>query len=142
MQSISFEGRCHCRAIGFEYRTAIPAGRWSIRACQCSFCRAHDALSTSDPQGGLEFRVREPGVLQHYRFGGKTADFLICGRCGVYIGAQMRTGERAFGIINVRALRDAPADLPAATAMSYEDEGTDARRDRRLARWTPMESNT
>ena len=73
----SWEGRCHCGAIGFTYRTALPGGRWSIRACQCSFCRLHDALSTSDPGGGLDFEIGEPELLQLYRFGGRTADFLI-----------------------------------------------------------------
>lgn len=138
MQARSYEGRCHCGAIGFRYRTEIPVERWSVRACQCSYCRAHDALSSSDPQGELGFLEHETGFLQHYRFGGKTADFLICGRCGVYIGAQMRTEDRVLGIINVRALRDAPAGLPAATPMSYEGEDVATRRDRRLARWTPM----
>jgi len=64
MSQPSYEGRCHCGAIGFTYRTAMPGERWSIRTCQCTFCRLHDALSTSDPQGGLEFSIREPRQLQ------------------------------------------------------------------------------
>ena len=139
-QTNSYEGRCHCGAIGFGYRSALPVERWSVRACQCTFCRAHDALSSSDPSGELVFSEHETGVLQRYRFGGKTAEILICGRCGVYLGAQMRAGARLLGIINLRALRDVPKDLPAATPMSYEGEDADSRRERRLARWTPMAS--
>ena len=142
MQTKSYEGRCHCGAIGFGYRSAIPVERWSVRACQCSFCRAHDAMTSSDPLGELEFSEHQTGDLKRYRFGGKTADFLICGRCGVYLGAQMRTAERALGIINVRALRDVPENLPAATPMSYQGEDLETRRERRLARWTPMASLT
>jgi hypothetical protein len=138
MSLTSHEGRCHCGAIGFAYRTAQPGERWSIRACQCTFCRLHDALSTSDPQGGLTFEIREPELLQRYRFGGRTADFLICRRCGVYIGAQMAAGGRVFGIINVHALRAPPSGLPTPVAMSYEGEGASERLDRRLQRWTPM----
>jgi hypothetical protein len=138
MDARSYQGRCHCGAIGFLYTSALPGEGWSIRACQCSFCRAHDALSTSDPAGELEFRVTEPDALQRYRFGGRTADFLICRRCGVYIGAQMRSGERIFGIINLRALQQPPVGLPAAVAMTYDGESTDERRIRREARWTPL----
>ncbi len=131
-----FEGRCHCGAIGFVYRTALPGERWSVRACQCTFCRAHDALSTSDPQGELDYQVREAGMLQRYRFGGRTADFLICRRCGVYIGAQMQADSRAWGVLNVRALRLPPTTLPRAEAMSYDGESAVERQGRRERRWT------
>jgi hypothetical protein len=138
MELEAYEGRCHCGAVGFVYRTALPGAHWSIRACQCSFCRAHDALSTSDPQGELEFRARDPDLLQRYRFGGRTADFLLCRRCGVYVGAQMAADSRIFGIINVHALVKPPAELPAAAAMSYDGESDLARRSRRMQRWTPV----
>jgi len=134
----AYEGRCHCGAIGFVYRTALKGERWSVRACQCSFCRLHDALSTSDPQGGLAFEAREPELLQRYRFGGRTADFLICRRCGVYVGAQMTADGRVSGIINVHALRTPPSGLPTPVAMSYEGEGASERLERRSQRWTPM----
>jgi len=134
----SYEGRCHCGAIGFTYRTALPGERWSIRACQCTFCRLHDALSTSDPQGGLAFSIREPGLLQHYRFAGRTADFLLCRRCGVYVGAQMLAGDRTLGIVNVHALLEPPSGLPPAVAMSYDGESASERQERRMQRWTPV----
>ena len=138
MSQPSFEGRCHCGAIGFTYRTAMPGERWNIRTCQCTFCRLHDALSTSDPQGGLEFSIREPRQLQRYRFGGRTADFLLCRYCGVYVGAQMIAGDRAFGIINVHALREPPPGRPPAVAMSYDGESASERQQRRMQRWTPV----
>jgi hypothetical protein len=133
-----YEGRCHCGAIGLTYRTALAGDRWSIRACQCTFCRLHDALSTSDPQGSLDFTIREPELLQRYRFGGRTADFLLCRRCGVYLGAQMVADGRAWGIVNVHALREPPSQLPLAVAMSYDGEGASERQERRLRRWTPV----
>ena len=133
-----YDGSCHCGALGFTYRTALPGERWSIRACQCSFCRLHDALSTSDPTGALDFAVREPELLQRYRFGGRTADFLLCRRCGVYIGAQMTADGHGLGIVNVHALRQPPSGLPQPLAMSYDGETATERRERRLQRWTPL----
>jgi hypothetical protein len=138
MELHAYEGRCHCGAIGFVYRTGLPGERWSVRACQCTFCRAHDALSTSDPQGALEFHAGEPELLQRYRFGQRTADFLLCRRCGVYIGVQMETDGGVLGVINIHALREPPPALPAATAMSYEGESRGERGSRRAQRWTPV----
>lgn len=133
-----FEGSCHCGAIGFRYRTGIDPRNWSVRACQCSFCRAHHALSTSDPGGEIAFLAAEPQHLQKYRFGLKTADFLLCRQCGVYIGAVIETGGKAFGIINTHAFKNTPADLPAVQPVSYDREDASGRVSRREERWTPV----
>ena len=85
--------------------------QWSIRACQCSFCRAHDALSTSDPGGQIEFMASRPELLRKYQFGLKTADFLLCTNCGIYIGAVIETDTGRFGIVNTHALAPLPGLL-------------------------------
>lgn len=131
-----YEGGCHCRAIGFRYRIDISPDKWSIRACQCSFCRAHDALSTSDPSARIEFFAQEPRHLQRYRFGLKTADFLLCTRCGVYIGATIKSAAGRFGIINTHALVPIPANLAAVQPIVYDAENTTSRISRREKRWS------
>jgi hypothetical protein len=135
----TFEGSCHCGALGFSLQTALPVARWSVRACRCAFCRAHAARTTSDPTGRLVFHVREPELLQRYRFSLMTADFLVCRRCGVYIGAQIETAEGAFGTINTLALMPPPEGLPAAVTADYGSESTSDRIARRTRRWTPLE---
>ncbi len=132
-----YSGSCHCGAIGFTYSTRIAPADWSVRACQCSFCLAHDALSTSDPTGELRFSAMVPGNLQRYQFGLKTADFLLCRECGVYIGAIIETGNGSWGIINTHALTDKLADISDDTAVDYDGEITGNRVSRREERWTP-----
>ncbi len=136
----SFEGRCHCGAIGFAYETEAAASNWSVRACQCAFCRAHGALSTSDPRGKLRFTAVNTRHLQRYRFALKTADFLLCKNCGVYVGAVIETGAGRFGIINTRALAATPADIADVAPVSYDDEREAKRISRREHRWTPVVS--
>jgi hypothetical protein len=131
-------GSCHCGAIGFSYRTHQPPTAWSVRACQCSFCRAHAGLTTSDPSGSLEFREHQAGSLQRYRFGLGITDFLLCRVCGVYIGAEIETGTGRFGVININALRPIPEDLGPVVAMEYGSESTTGRVERRKALWTPV----
>ena len=58
----TWPGSCHCGAIGYDYATEVPPPDWSIRACQCAFCRAHDALSTSDPKGEIRFPREATGT--------------------------------------------------------------------------------
>ncbi len=133
-----YTGSCHCGAIGFTYRSGIKPERWSIRACQCSFCRAHDALSTSDPAGQIAFVASRPEMLRKYRFGLMTADFLLCKHCGVYIGAVIESSGSVFGIINVHALEETPANLAATAPISYDAEDVGGRVSRREERWTPV----
>jgi hypothetical protein len=137
---MEYAGSCHCGAIGFAYHTDLRPTRWSVRACQCSFCRAHDALSTSDPAGSLRFTASSPDQLQRYRFGLGTADFLLCRNCGIYIGAAIESSNGYFGIINTHALTDPPEGLATAVPISYDNENTEGRVSRRGERWTPVES--
>ena len=134
----SYEAACHCGAISCIYSTVVKPKNWSIRACQCTFCRAHDALSTSDPQGRLEFRADTPDMLQRYRFALGTADFLLCRNCGVYIGAVIETDAGRFGLLNTHALLEQPENIAGIAPISYDGEDTGGRIARREERWTPV----
>ena len=133
-----YEGACHCGALEFTHETRLSPRRWSVRACQCAFCRGHGALATSDPQGIVRFRYAYPDRLRRYRFALRTADFLVCRECGMYIGAVMMTGVGAVATINVNALRERPRGLAPAKLVNYKGESVEERRARRLAIWTPV----
>ena len=140
MKKPDYEGKCHCGAIGFRYATNVAPDEWSIRACQCRFCLTHDALSTSDPAGSIAFVCKNLKQLQRYRFGLKTADFLLCTNCGIYIGAIIETDTGRFGIVNTHALAPLPGNIAAVAPISYDGEDTAGRISRREERWTPVTS--
>lgn len=142
LNTIEYLARCHCGALTARYRTAIEPSAWSLRACQCSFCRSHGALTTSDPAGVLEFRSSDPEQVQRYRFGGRTADFLICRQCGVYIGVQMASDQGRFGVLNVLSLRPPVTSLLLPAPMAYGAETAEVRTLRREARWTPVAADS
>lgn len=135
--AVRYEGTCHCGAIGYSYFTRIEPGQWPIRACQCSFCRAHGARTTSDPAGWVELALRKGARRLRYRFAQRTADYLICGECGVYTGAVIETGQGCFAIVNVNALNPRLEGLAPSQAMVYDAETAEQRLQRRVARWTP-----
>lgn len=135
---MDYFAQCHCGLLTAQYSTQKPPVEWSIRACQCSFCRAHGALASSDPQGRLQFSCSRPELLQRYRFGTGTAEFLLCRECGVYLGAQMSRDGGRFGILNILTLNPIPPDLCGPEAMNYGGETAESRGVRRAARWTPV----
>ena len=94
----------------------------------------------ADPDGRARIAVRDPAKLNRYRFGLRTADFLVCRECGVYVGAVFTDGGdgTAYAVVNVNAF-DAPGAFPQAPAVvDYAGEGEAERRARRRAKWTPL----
>jgi hypothetical protein len=133
----SFEGRCHCGALGFVLRTSKQPEQWAVRACQCSFCRGHGARTTADPNGSVTFRITDPSKLKRYRFGTRSTDFLVCGDCGVYLAAVISSTRGQFATLNINAI-PMPLGTPEANPVSYEEESIEQRQARREQRWTPV----
>lgn len=125
-------GQCHCGAIRFSFESDAPL---APRACQCGFCRRHGARTVSDPAGAAAL-ILGPQTSR-YRFGTGTADFLICGRCGTYVGAAVEIDGAHYVTLNLNAFDDPRLDL-AASAVFYEGERAAAKAARRRARWTPL----
>jgi organic hydroperoxide reductase OsmC/OhrA len=98
---------CHCGAIAFTLATSREPRDWPVRACQCEFCRSHGARTTSDPGGCVSFRVPDLDQLLRYRFGSRTADFLVCRECGAYVAAVLTTRGGQFATLNVNVVLDA-----------------------------------
>jgi len=130
-------GSCHCGAHKVEFASRLEPEALEVRACQCSFCRTHGALSISDPAGTLTYRV-SPAAISTYRFGLRLADFLVCIRCGAYLGAYMEEAGKAYGVLNLNVL-DARARFASPRPMSYDGESETQRLARRRERWTPAE---
>lgn len=133
---MTYEGACHCGSVVVWFETAKAAADIQVRADGCGFCRRHGAKSVTDPQGWLEFRAA-PGSLRRYQFAHRAADFLLCGECGVYMGAVTTAEGRTVGVLNVvgadiRVFADRDADF-----VDYEGESAAERSARRLQRWTP-----
>lgn len=130
-------GRCHCGSLEIEYHSRTPPEETEVRADQCGFCRRHGARAVSDPAGRAIIRAHRPEHLQRYRFGLKTADFLLCRNCGVYVASVMPDGDALYAILLVNAFEDASRFTRAAIPVDYDAENEADRRERRRSRWTP-----
>jgi len=128
-----YRGSCHCGSVTAAYETDAPV---QLRQDGCGFCASRGVKSASDPAGRLS--LVSAHRLIRYRFGHKTADFLICPVCGTYVATQMEGPDGGVGVVNVVGLGiEVLKDLPAEIA-SLEGESVDERNARRLSRWTPM----
>lgn len=132
------EGRCHCGNITIRYRTHTAPEAASLRACQCTFCRKHQARAVSDPGGHVTFSVAREADLNRYQFGLRSAQFLICRTCGVYVGAFLAANppEQGHATLMVNVLDD-EARYGIAQPTVYDAEDADGRTARRRRVWTP-----
>jgi hypothetical protein len=128
---MNHSGQCHCGAIRIELVTEKPL---APRACQCSFCRKHNARTVADPDGAAVLTLGPETV--RYRFASRAADYLICGGCGVYIGAAAEIGGQLYATLNLNAFADPRLDL-AGAPVSYDGEDAEAKAGRRRQNWTP-----
>jgi hypothetical protein len=132
------DGGCHCGNLRLTLRLSRPPMETLLRACTCSFCRAHATRTTSDPEGAAEIWAQDWDLVERYRFGSRTAEYLICRRCGVYIGAVFTTEAGTRAVINTNSLADRALFTATPASVDHEGEATADRMARRTANWTPM----
>jgi hypothetical protein len=134
-------GGCHCANIHVALRLSQPPAEMKLRSCSCAFCRAHATRTLSDREGVAEITADDWSQVERYRFGSRTADYLLCRRCGVYIGAVCETSAGLRAVVNVNCLDDRAAFTQTPAAPDYDGEATDARLERRATNWMPAVVN-
>jgi hypothetical protein len=135
---VTLEGACHCGAIRATLTASRPAAELQVRACQCSFCTRHSAMTVSDPAGRATLEI-ERAALARYQFGTRTGTSLVCARCGMYAGVILEDEGKVWSAINVRGLAIPEFKDRVAEPVVYEGETPQARIARRKAKWTPTE---
>ena len=132
-------GGCHCGNMKVAFETSRDPRDLPLRACQCSFCRRHGAVHTSDPEGRLVVDVGQPERLQRYRFALGITDFLICRTCGTYVAAVTELEGRSLGVLNVIVLDEREPFARPPTPMEFGPERVEDREARRAKAWMPVE---
>jgi hypothetical protein len=131
-----YPGSCHCGAVKIELTSAKQPAEMRIGRCACSFCRRHGARTMGDPGGSVAFHAA-PCAVSRYRFGLGITDYLLCARCGTYVGAMMEDEGRSIGIVNVNMLDIRDTFDPAPPLHVYDGENIEKRRARRRKFWMP-----
>jgi hypothetical protein len=95
------------------------------------------ARAVADPDGRLIVSVGDIERLRKYRFGLRTADYLICADCGVYVAAI--AGDDAKAIVIISALDDQKAFSREPVPVDFDGESREQREARRRLRWMRVE---
>jgi len=128
-------GACHCGNVSFELDwggdpAAIPA-----RACGCGFCVKHGGVWTSHPASALRVAIAEPALVPGYRFGTRTADFHVCGRCGAVPFVSCEIDGARYAVVNVNVFEGVAPDALRRAAADFDGEALDDRLARRRRNW-------
>jgi hypothetical protein len=91
----------------------------------------------SDPEGLFEVWADDWSLVENYRFGSRTCDFLICRRCGVFIAAVSETATGACAVVNVNCLSDRGDFTSVPVLHDFDGETISTRSSRRSANWMP-----
>jgi len=130
-------GGCHCGNIEMIFESDIDPRQIKTRACQCSFCRMHGARAVSDPEGMLTIKVAEQDCLIKYMFAHRTAEFLICRDCGVFIAAVTVGTDEQRAIAQLNAITE-DKQFGHAVAVDFSRESKAERIQRRRDMWMPV----
>ena len=76
-------------------------------------------MATSDPAGEVAFENEDDPKIRRYRFAQRTAEFLICGECGVFVAALTETGAGRRAVINARVLDGIALNFSAIAHASF-----------------------
>jgi hypothetical protein len=75
--------------------------------------------------------------VSRYRFALRTADFIVCRTCGVYVGAVCTIDGATYATLNANVLDDRAAFTGRPRPVSFEGETAAERLARRCRAWTP-----
>jgi len=131
-----FHSSCHCGNLQAEMETRLRAEELTVRSCQCSFCTRHRSRNVADKDGRVRIRVADPELLSRYQWNLRSAEFLVCKRCGNYLGCAMRAGDGWVASLNTNLFAEAGQFTQRALEVNYDAETLEQRRRRREENWT------
>ncbi len=137
-----YHGGCHCGVLQIIYRTDLDPALWPLRHDGCSFCRRHGVVGTSDPMGQFALKIGDDSKIRCYRFAQKSADFLICSDCGVFVAALTVADGGTRAVINARVLEGISLNFNEVKEAHFDDETPAQRSERRARYWTPVEARS
>src|SRR5215469_6754151 len=127
-------GGCHCGNLHVRLQLSMSPQEALLRACGCSFCRAHNTRTVADPAGFLELSADDWALVEPYRFGTLTADYIVCRRCGVYVAAICETTAGTRAVVNINCLADRASFTQVPSPPDYEGESVEGRLSRRAVK--------
>ena len=133
-------GKCSCGFIEILLRSRLAPNEFQPRsdAPTCQFCREHDGVWVSDPDGMLTLPPDSLTLVR--RFASEEVRFLACRQCEslVYALFEDESAGRAVAVVRVALLELIRTAARPTLVTNFESEGLAQGRRRRLENWTPV----
>jgi hypothetical protein len=91
----------------------------------------------ADAEGLFEVWADDWSLVENYRFGTRTCNFLICRRCGFFFAAVSEMTSETRAVVNVNCLNDRDRFTSVPVVRDFEAETIETRSSRRPANWMP-----
>ena len=128
-------GSCHCGNIKFELQWPGSITDISVRECSCSFCRKHGGTWTSNPEAVLNATIDDNDKVSRYRQGTGTAEFHVCGRCGVVPFIISNIDNHEYAVVNVNSFEGVDLSSLSRLGADFDGESVEDRLARRQRNW-------
>ena len=128
-------GACRCGKVRVVFETVHAPASLQPRACDCSFCRRHDAAWLSDAAGRIRIDATDPADVRSERQGSGTARFLLCAHCDALLVVVLEAEGERFGAVNAACLTDR-SRFAAAMVVSPQQLTASEKVDRWRTLWT------
>jgi hypothetical protein len=131
---MELRGSCHCGNVRYTLAWPGEPATLPARACTCGFCTRHGAVWTAHPDATLAIEVGDSAAISRYAFETKTAEFLVCTRCGIVPVCTSRIDGRDYAVVNVNTFDNATVPVGQAP-VTFDGEDEPSRLQRRKERW-------
>jgi hypothetical protein len=129
------KGACACGNIELHWQlvdlSLVP------RACDCDYCSGHGISWVSKSGTRLRAVVHNPLYYRIVQQGSGTADFHECTHCRMPVFASARIDGQDYAVVNAGCLAN-PQGFGEALPVSFTDESTDQRAQRRARNWCSL----
>jgi hypothetical protein len=134
-----YVGRCECGEVEVRLSSVLTPAEFQPRsdAQTCRFCSEHDGVWISDPRGTLGVRAVDATTVR--RFASEQVQFHFCSACNTLVYATFEDNSRVVAVVRVALFEAIRGAALPNSPTNFEGESAATGRQRRLARWTPVE---
>lgn len=95
---MKYSSSCQCGKVGVVLSLPHSIERLEPRECDCDFCKSHELIYLSEPDG--ELSIEAHGALKQLKQGSEQATFWQCTSCNKIVAVTIAFDGQIKGAVN------------------------------------------